>query len=82
MVNCLFICNFQILSFLATTANVDDAEDAAGAGKESYVHPSRGAAPSEGHGQSTGGAEASCLTARQHACNDQSSRTWRGTPVT
>ncbi|KAK1898840.1 Nuclear receptor coactivator 6 [Dissostichus eleginoides] len=34
----------------ATTADVDDAEVAAGAGKESYVHPSRGAAPPRGMG--------------------------------
>lgn len=60
---------------LATTADDDDAEDAAGAGKKSHGLTTRKPAPSSGHGQPSGGAEAPCLATRQHACNDQSSRT-------
>lgn len=38
---------------LATTADDDDAEDAARAGEKSHVHPSWRTDTSPGHGQST-----------------------------
>lgn len=70
------------MSQFCILADDDDAEDAARPGKKSHVHPSWRTDASPGHGQSTRGAEASCVTAGQHACDDQPSRPRRHTTIT
>lgn len=44
------ILNVNILYVFAATAHDDDVKDAAGASKESHVHPTRRAASSSGNG--------------------------------